>query len=64
MLTVSLSIWGFAMIKYKVVFADEEEFSEIVEARNEEHLIDIFEVYYPLLDVVDYEPVKEEANVL
>jgi len=53
------------MVKYNVIFFDgDEEFTEIVEAKNEKHLIDLFEAYYDPLEVVDYNEVKEETNVL
>ena len=44
------------MVKYNVVFFDgDEEFTEIIEAKNEKHLIELFEIYYDALEVVDYE---------
>lgn len=44
------------MVKYNVVFFDgDEEFTEIVEAKNEKDLIELFEIYYDPLEVVDYE---------
>lgn len=53
------------MVRYNVVFFNgEQEFSEIIEAKNESHLINLLDFYYPAFDVVSYEEVKEEENVL